>query len=77
MEVAAWFGKYDWVISRALLIEEHACLDFSDFLSTLFKNFHVINKKIHPAHLLTYLVKKQEGWDFFPALLVYSSLLFY
>jgi hypothetical protein len=59
------------------LIEEHACLDFSDFLSTLLAIFHVINKKFHPARLLTYLVKKQAGWNFFPTLLVYPGLLFY
>ena len=33
------------------LIEEHARLDFSDFLSTLLAIFHVINKKLHPARL--------------------------
>ena len=38
------------------LIEEHARLDFSDFLSTLIKIFHVKNKKVHPVHLLIYLV---------------------
>ena len=42
-------------------IEEHARLDFSDFLSTLFAIFHVINEKFHPARLLIYLVKKQAG----------------
>ena len=31
------------------LIEEHARLDFSDFLSTLLAIFHVINKKSPPA----------------------------
>ena len=41
------------------LIEEHTRLDFSDFLSTLFAIFHVINKKFHPARLLIYLVNKQ------------------
>ena len=43
------------------LINEHARLDFSDFLSTLFAIFHVINKKFHPARLLIYLVKKEAG----------------
>ena len=47
------------------LIEEHAGLDFSDFLSTLFAIFHVINEKFHPARLLIYLLKKQAGWIFF------------
>ena len=47
------------------LIEEHARLDFSDFLSTLLLAiFHVINKKFHPARLWTYLVKKQAGGIF-------------
>ena len=59
------------------LIEEYTRLDFSDFLSTLLAIFHVINKKFQPARLLTYLVKKQAGWNFFPTLLVYSGLLFY
>ena len=40
------------------LIEEHARLDFSDFLSTLLAIFHVINEKFHPARLLIYLVNK-------------------
>ena len=43
------------------LIEEHARLDFSDFLSTLFAIFHVINEKFLPARLLIHLVKNQEG----------------
>ena len=38
-----------------------SCLDFSDFLSTLFAIFHVIFKKFHPVRLLIYLVKKQAG----------------
>ena len=59
------------------LIEEHACLDFSNFLSTLLAIFYVINEKFHPARLLIYLVNKQAGWHFFPSLLVYSGLLFY
>ena len=59
------------------LIEKHARLDFSDFLSTLLAIFHVINEKFHPARLLIYLVNKQAGWHFFPTLLVYSGLLFY
>ena len=59
------------------LIEEHACLDFSDFLSTLLAIFYVVNEKFPPACLLIYLVNKQAGWHFFPSLLVYSGLLFY
>ena len=57
------------------LIEEHACLDFSDLLSTLLTIFHGINKKFHPARLLTYLLKKKAGWNFFLTLLVYSGQL--
>ena len=34
------------------LIEEHAHIDFSDFLSTLLAIFYVINEKFHPARLL-------------------------
>jgi hypothetical protein len=41
------------------LIEEHARLNLSDFLSTLLAIFHVISKKVHPARLLIYLVNKQ------------------
>ena len=59
------------------LIEEHARLDFSNFLSTLFAIFHVINKKFHSARLLIYLVYKQAVLRFLPSLLVYSGLLFY
>ena len=40
------------------LIEEHACLDFSNFLSTLLAIFHVISEKFYPARLLIYLVNK-------------------
>ena len=40
------------------LIEEHARIDFSDFLSTLLTIFHVISEKFHPARLLIYLVNK-------------------
>ena len=57
-------GKYSEVPNRRL-IEEHARLDFFDFLSTLFAIFHVINLEFHPARLLIYLVKKQAGWFFF------------
>ncbi len=46
------------------LIEEHARLDFSDFLSTLLAIFHLKNKKFHRARLWTYLVKKQAEWNF-------------
>ena len=59
------------------LIEEHARLDFSDFLSTLLAIFHVINEKFHSARLLIYLVNKQAGWHFFTTLLIYSGLLVY
>ena len=59
------------------LIEEQACLDYSDFLSTVLAIFHAINKKFHPARLLTYLVKMQAGWIFYPTLLVNSGLLFF
>ena len=58
-------------------IEEHARLDFSDFLSTLLAIFHVINEKLPPACLIMYLVNKQAGWHFFPSLLIYSGLLCY
>ena len=68
---------YCHLLTLKSLIEEHARLDFSDFLSTLLAIFHVINKKFHPARLLIYLVNKQAGWHFFPSLLVYSGLLFY
>ena len=57
------------------LIEEHARIDFSDFLSTLLTIFHVINEKFHPARLLIHLMNKQAVWHFFPTLLVYSGLL--
>ena len=40
------------------LIEEHARLNSSDFLSTLLAISHVINEKFHPARLLIYLVNK-------------------
>ena len=59
------------------LIEEHARLNFSDFLSTLLAILHVINEKFHPTRLLIYLVNKPAGWLFFPTLLVYSGLLVY
>ena len=57
------------------LIEEHARLDFSDFVSTLLSIFRAINEKFHPARLLIYLVKKQAGWIFFsnPARLLGTS----
>ena len=59
------------------LIEEHARLDFSDFISTLFVIFHVINEKFHPARLSIYLVKKQAEGFFFsnPARLFRSAHL--
>ena len=40
------------------LIEEHARLDFSDFLSTLLEIFHVMNKKIPPCSFINLLNKK-------------------
>ena len=45
------------------LIEEHARLDFSYFLSTQSAIFYVINKKFHPAYLFNNLliVNKQAG----------------
>ena len=59
------FGQFQrhWLRPFTLksLIEEHARLDFSDFLSTLFAIFHVINEKFNPARLLIYLVNKQAG----------------
>ena len=71
-------------ITLKSLIEEHARLDFSDFLSTLFAIFpparlliYLVKKKFHPARLSIYLVIKQAGWHFFPSLLVYSGLLLY
>ena len=59
------------------LIEEHARLDFSDFLSTLLAILYVINANFLPACLLIYLVNKQAVWLFFPTLLIYSGLLVY
>merc|ERR1712051_989827 len=59
------------------LIEEHACLDLSDFLSTLLAIFHVINEKFPPARLSIYLVISKQVGTFFPSLLVYFGLLFY
>ena len=61
------------------LKEERARLDFSDFLSTLFSIFHVINEKFHPARLLIYLSNKKAGRvNFFskPARLFRSARLF-
>ena len=57
------------------LIEEHAPLDFSDFLFTLLAIFHVINKKFHPARLLIYLVNKQAVWHSNPACLFRTARL--
>ena len=52
---------------KSLTEEQHACLDFSDFLSTLLASFHVINKKFHPARLLNNLLSKKAGRvEFFP-----------
>ena len=65
------------VITWKSLTEEHARLDFADFLSTLLAIFHVIDEKFHPTRLLIYLVNKQAGGHFFPSLLVYFGLLFY
>ena len=75
---AYWSKAFSEIIcTLKSLIEEHARLDSSDFLSTLLAIFHVINKKFQPNRLLTYLVKKQAGRNFFATLLVYSGLLFY
>ena len=59
------------------IIEEHARLDFSDFLSTLLVIFHLLHEKFHPARLLIYLVKNRQG-EFFskPACLFRSARLF-
>ena len=83
--VATWYISKIIPVSTALsyvttlksLIEEHARLDFSDFLSTLLAIFHVINEKFPPARLLIYLVISKQGGTLFPSLLVYSGLLFY
>jgi hypothetical protein len=40
------------------LREEHACLEFSDVLSTLLAIFYAINEKFHLVCLLIYLVNK-------------------
>ena len=59
-------------------MEEHARLNFSDFLSTLLETFfYVINEKFYPTLFLIYLVNKQAGRHFLPTLLVYSGLLVY
>ena len=65
------------ILTLKSLIEEHARLDFSDFLSTLLAIFHAINEKFPPAPLLIYLVISKQGGTFFSSLLVYSGLLFY
>ena len=80
LESLNWAGKLAGNSEGATLkslIEEHARLDFADFLSTLLEIFHVINEKFHPARSLIYLVNKQAGCHFLPSLLVYSGLLFY
>ena len=56
------------------LIEEHARLDLSDFLSTLLAIFHVINKKFPPACLLIYLVISKQGGTLFSFIPVCSSI---
>ena len=66
----------NWTTLKSL-IEENACLDLSDFLSTLLAIFHVINEKFPPARLLIYLVISKQGGTFFPSLRIYSGLLFY
>ena len=78
-QISSWqiCFKQKYILTLKSRIEEHARLNFSDFLSTLLAIFHVVNEKFHPAHLLIYLVNKQAGWHFFPILLVYSGLLFY
>ena len=73
-----WISLIDWPHKTSITYsEEHARLDFADFLSTLLAIFHVINEKIPPARLLIYLVNKQAEWHFFPSLLVHSGLFFY
>ena len=42
-------------------MEEHACLNFSDFLSTLLAIFHVINKKNPPCSFINLLCKKKQA----------------
>ena len=59
------------------LIEEHARLDFSDFLSTLLAIFHVIRRKIPPCSFIKLLSKKAGKVEFFsnPACLFWFALL--
>ena len=57
------------------IIEEHACLYLSDFLSPMLAIFHVIN--FQSARLLIYLVNKQADLHFLANLLIYSGLLVY
>ena len=59
------------------LIEEHARLDFSDFLSTLFAIFSCNKQKIPPCSFIDLLSEKAGRRILFPTLLVYSGLLVY
>ena len=54
--------KWNFLTLKSL-IEEHAHLNFADFLSTLLAIFYVINEKFHPAHLLIYLKSLQNKKD--------------
>ena len=47
------------------LINQHACLAFLEFFSTILSFFHVINGKFHLTRSLIYLVNKQAGRHFF------------
>ena len=67
-----------YILTLKSLIEEHACLDLSDFLSTLLAIFYVRNEKSHPARLcINLLIKKAGRMEFFsnPARLFWSALL--
>ena len=59
------------------LIEEHARLDFPDFLSTPVQNFSCNKQKIPPCSFINLLSKKAGRVEFFcnPARLFWSALL--
>ena len=78
-QISSWqiCFKQKYILTLKSRIEEHARLNFSDFLSTLLAIFHVINETFPPACLLIYLVISKQGGTFFPSLLLYSGLLFY
>ena len=62
----SFFPSYTWFSpTRKSLIEEHARLNLSNFLSTLLANFYGLNEKFYPAPLLIYLVNKKAGCQFF------------